>query len=240
MEPSLEQQIARGKEAYARNDFLAALADLQAAAEREPDFPDVQNLIGICLGLLGRPEAAIHAFDRAVALNPGFVEAHVNRAITLNDLGRLEEARGAFERASAADGSKEGPYAGAVGTRLALGHAGLGDVYAEAGDLPAAAEQYRRACRIRPHFADLRNKLGRTLIEMQQLDEAAAELGAAVADNPTFAGARANLGLAHFRAGKLDDARREWERCAAQHPGDPQVLAYLGMLDRRDEGSVGV
>jgi len=231
----VEQLIARGKEALARNQYLAALDDLQAAADRRPGFADVQNLVGLCLSMVGRPEEALGAFERAVELNPGYVEAHLNRAITLNDLGRLDEARDAFRRASEADEEKVGGgrFSSAAAARLANLHLDLGDAYDQAGAPEDAVEQYRRAVELRPQFLDIRTRLGRTLIELERLDEARAELGSVLEENPGFVQARANLGLACFRAGALDEAEREWRRCLAQQPGNAQVAAYLGMLERR-------
>ena len=90
-DPAVEQAISRAKEAFARNQYLAALADLEPLSEAHPEFADVQNLMGLCLALIGRSEDALVAFERAVERNPGYVEAHLNHAITLNDLGRVEE-----------------------------------------------------------------------------------------------------------------------------------------------------
>ena len=235
-ELTTEQLIARGREAYARNALLAALEDFQEVVRREPRFADVHNLVGLCLSLLGRPEEAVEAFDRATGVNPRYVEAHVNRAITLNDLGRLDEARESFERAADADGSAGGRFPGAVAARLANKHAELGDLYAEASALEEAEEQFRRACEIRPRFLDIRNKLGRTLLDLGRMREGVAELRAVLDANPSFTGARANLGLALYRAGDLDGAEAEWERCLAQQPGSAQVGGYLGMLRRQREG----
>ncbi len=236
LDPTTEQLIARGKEAYGRSAYLAALEDLEEVVRREPRFADVHNVIGLCLSLTGRPDAAVEAFDRALAVNPRYVEAHLNRAITLNDLGRLDEAREAFANAASSDEDRSGRFSSTVSALLANRHAELGDLYAEAGSLPEAEEQYRRACEIRPRFLDLRNKLARTLMELARLDDAVAELRAVLEVNPAFAAARTNLGLALYRAGDLEGAEAEWERCLAQQPGNAQVSGYLGMI-RRQRGA---
>ncbi|MDP9348744.1 MAG: tetratricopeptide repeat protein [Gemmatimonadota bacterium] len=236
-EMTTEHLIARGREAYARNAYLAALEDLGEAVRREPCFADVHNLIGLCLTLVGRPEAAVDAFDQALGLNPRYVEAHLNRAITLNDLGRLEEARESFQHAMEADGGGDGQFSSTVSARLANKHAELGDLYAEAGALALAEEQYRRACEMRPRFLDLRNKLARTLLELGRTEEAVAELRAVLEVNPSFLAARSNLGLALYRLDDLEGARAEWERCVAQQPGSAQVNGFLRMLQRQREAS---
>jgi tetratricopeptide (TPR) repeat protein len=241
IEPAVEQMIARAKEHFARGAYLAALEDLQAAAERHPEFADVQNLIGLCLSLAGRPEEAVAAFERATELNPGYVEAHLNLAITLNDLGRTDEARERFQRAAEADGEKTGGgrFSSAAAARLANLHAQLGDTYQQAGAGEEALEEYRQASALRPQFMDIRNKLARTLIDLGRHDEAVAELERILAERSSFVAARSNLGLAHYRAGRLDEAEREWRRCELQQPDNAQISGYLGMLGRQKEGPAG-
>ncbi|MDB4949645.1 MAG: repeat-containing protein [Gemmatimonadetes bacterium] len=234
LDPSVEQLIARGKEAFARNQYLPALANLQEVAARYPSFADVQNLIGLCLSLLGRPEEAVDAFRRATETNAGYVEAHLNLAITLNDLGRFDEARAEFQAASEADEEKaSGPFPSAAAARLANKHAELGDLYAEAGAPADALREYRRAVELRPQFLDIRNKLARTLIEVGQAEQAADELREVVRLRPAFVAARSNLGLALFRLERMEDAENEWQRCLQQQPDNAQVSGYLGMLARR-------
>lgn len=234
-DPAVEQLIARGRDALARSQYLSALEDLQAAAARRPEFADVQNMMGLCLSMLGRPDDALAAFTRATELNPGYVEAHVNRAITLNDLGRVDEAGESFRRAAEADEAKGGGgrFPSAAAARIANLHRELGDAYEQAGAPDEAVAQYRAAVGIRPQFLDIRTRLGRTLIEMGRAGEARAELEAVLDQNPGFAQARSHLGLALYRDGDLEGAEREWRRCLAQQPGNAQVSAFLGMLERR-------
>jgi Flp pilus assembly protein TadD len=95
-----------------------------------------------------------------------------------------------------------------------------------------AIGEYRRAVELRPQFVDIRNKLGRTLIDAGRTGEAEEELRQILRANPVYTSARANLGLALFRLGRVDEAEREWRQCRTQSD-DPQVDAYLQMLRRR-------
>src|SRR5664280_1028401 len=54
----------------------------------------VHNLLGKALDRLGEPLEAIKCFDAAIATDPKFAEAHVNRANALKDLGHLDAASG--------------------------------------------------------------------------------------------------------------------------------------------------
>lgn len=227
----LRQLILRGKAAFDRGEYAAALDDFQEVTRQNAGFADVRHLSGTCLSFLGHPEAAIHEFNEAIALNPRYIEAHLNRAITLNDLGRFDEAHESFELASEIEEASEGPYPAAAAARLANGHANLGDLYMDAGAADRAAEQYRAALTIRPLFHDIRNKLAYALMQMGELEEAAAELQAILSVTPQFLTARLNLGLVFYRMNFTDAAAREWEVAHQQQPNSPQVRAYMALLE---------
>jgi len=234
---STENLIAQGKAAFGLNQHDVALNCFEEVSGREPKFADVHNMRGLCFAMLDQRDEAVAAFDRALELNSGYVEAHVNRAIVLNEMGRYEEARVSFELASEAaeDTVVYYRYPPALGGQLANMHRDLGDLYVSGGFLSEAAEQYRRACQIRPAFADIRNKLARTLIELGIYEGAVRELRSALAMNPDYLEARANLGLALFRCQDLEGAEHEWEYCLMRQPDDAQVRAYLSMLRRHEE-----
>lgn len=229
---STEQLIARGKECLARNDMVGAIGALREAAAREPRYADVRNLLGVSLSLAGEPEAAVEELTRAVELNPGYVEAHLNRAIVLNELGRFQEAQEAFRRAWESEDRRGLPYPKTAAARLANLHAELGDLYLEAGGRSEAIAQYRAATELRPDFHDLRNKLARALIEVGALREARAELEAVLGEKPEYVEARVNLGLVYYRQGDEEAAAREWRFCLERKPDHSKARAFLKMLGR--------
>jgi adenylate cyclase len=84
------------------------------------DDPDVLRLAGFALATLaGENEAALHAIDRAITLNPNSAPAHGNRALILTCLNRPDEAV-----LSAQQAIRLSPLdPGAFGFFLALAHA---------------------------------------------------------------------------------------------------------------------
>lgn len=233
LDQELRQRIDRGRDAFERRNYAEALAIFREVLREHPDFADIRHLAGLCLGFLGQSEAALKEFDHALSLNSGYVEAHLNRAIILNELGRFEEARESFEAAGRLGADVDGPFPPLISARLANAHAGLGDLYLEAGAPTAAAEQYRTALVMRPLFHDIRNKLAQALMQLGELEQAARELESALDGNGRFLAARLNLGLVYFRLGRTGEARQQWETCREQQPGNPQVRAYLAMVDRQ-------
>ncbi len=232
MDVQTEQLIARGRQAFERRDYAAALADFREVLAQHPQFADLRHLSGVCLSFLGELEAALEEFDRALALNDAYIEAHLNRALTLNELGRYDEARESFEHAWQAERRDGGAFPAPLSALLANAHARVGDLYLEGGAPEQAVAQYRLALGMRPHFVDIRNKLGRALFQLGELAEAEVELKATLADNPRFIAARVNLGLVYYRRGATEAAVREWEESLAASPDNPQARAFLAMLGR--------
>jgi tetratricopeptide (TPR) repeat protein len=230
MDAHYKQLIERGKEAYARKNYPAALSDLGVVVEQYPHFADIRHMMGLCLSFLGQTETAIEEFDRALEINDGYVEAHLNRAIALTELGRYDEARASFEKASQHEGASPGRFPAAVTAKVANAHMAVGDLYMEANAPEPAADEYRRALELRPRFHDIRNRLAEALMQMGLLDTAVTELNTILEANPRFLAARLNLGLVLYRRGELEAARAEWETARSQSPDDGQVRAYLAML----------
>jgi tetratricopeptide (TPR) repeat protein len=230
METQYAQAKQAARQAFDNRDYRTARDLFLLIAQKYPNFADIRHYAGLCESFLGDSEAALEQFDYALAANPAYVEAHINRALTLNELGRFDEARAAFERAGHFEQEVSSDFPAAATARLANGHAGLGDIYADAGAPLQAAEQYRRALALRPRFHDIRNKLAQALLAVGETDLAAAELRTVLDGNPRFLSARMNLGLAYYRLGHPERARREWELSYTQDPENPQVRAYLAML----------
>ena len=62
-------------------------------------MPRAHNNLGVALFEAGRPEEAIAAFRRVIALRPGYADAHSNLGNALNDRGLGDEALVALGRA---------------------------------------------------------------------------------------------------------------------------------------------
>jgi tetratricopeptide (TPR) repeat protein len=231
MDSNLDQLIDRGKRAFEHRDYVTALANFQEVIERNPRYPDIRHLTGLCLSFVGQTEDALREFEAAVALNDSYVEAHLNRAITLNELGRYDDAREAFGRATELEQGRSEKFPAAVSAKLANAHLHVGDLYMAANAPVEAANEYRAALGMRPRFTDIRNKLATALLQLGRLEEAEHELTVALEHNPRYLEARLNLGLARFRRGDVPGAREQWGAAREQSPEDAQVRAYWSLIE---------
>lgn len=225
--------VARARERFAVRDYHGAVLLLREAIVEGMAYADAQNMLGLSLALVGRSDEAIAAFDAALALNPRYVEAHLNRAVLLNDMGRLTEARAAFETAEHLGKPDETGFPVMVANRLANAHATLAHDYRAAGALDEAVAQYERALQLRPGYADVRLALARALTERGRHREAADQLDEVLRIRPDWLDAMLLRGLTAYLQGDLTAADRVWTAAGERHPEEPRVEIYRSMLARR-------
>lgn len=122
-------------------DFQRACHWFGRAAELHAPHATTLCNWGLALLELKRGEAALDAFERAIAAQPDCVEAHFNRANALKQLGRWKEAVLAYERAI----SIKPDYAEA--------YCNLGVVQNDLQHMDAALASFERAIAIDPENA---------------------------------------------------------------------------------------
>jgi tetratricopeptide (TPR) repeat protein len=232
MDVSVAHLLGQARERFANQDYYGAAHLLEEIVGSGCAFADVHHLLGLCRSLLGQHERAVEEFDRALALNPRYIEAHIHRGIALSELGRPVEAEASFRQAAAHDRPTAVGFSRHVAAQLANQHAALGEAYAEAGALGEAVTQYTRAVELGPDFHDVRYRLARMLLERGSALDAREHLERIVAANPEFVDARAALGLALYLAGDPDGARQQWAAVVERRPGHTRATAYLSMLGR--------
>ena len=146
-------------------------------------------------------EKAAEAYRRALALAPGWVEAHINLGTTLYQLQRMEESKHSF--------------AAAVGLEPnnALARFNLGCVLDQLGDSQGAIEHLRRAVELAPHLADAHLNLALVYDQRGEKDLARKHLSLYLhyePRGPWAEFARSRMGPSHppRRSGKLTPFRR--------------------------------
>jgi tetratricopeptide (TPR) repeat protein len=234
MDTSPEHLVAQAGERFQLQDYYGAIHLLEEVVATGRAFADAHHLLGLSYSLVGQPEQALAQLDRALQLNPRYVEALIHRGLVLNELGREEEAGASLRRASQIGGEMRHGFPAHVAAKLANQHAALGDAYGDAGGLEAAIAQYQAALVLGPGFHDLRYKLGRLMLEAGRVLEAREQFETIVRERPTYLDAAAMLGLACYLSGDGLAAREVWTICRERRPEDPRVEAYLAMIDRVD------
>src|SRR3954453_3141286 len=78
--------------------FDAAEKLLRATLTDYGPLANIHNLLGVTFHKQSRFVEALKEFNRALAVNPDFVEAALNLTATLCDLSRYDEAKTVFAR----------------------------------------------------------------------------------------------------------------------------------------------
>lgn len=84
-------------------DAARALAEAERASRECPRDAQAAFVRGNVHAALGRHADAAEAFAAATAIEPGFAQAHHNRALALDEAGRVDDAIAACDAALAAD-----------------------------------------------------------------------------------------------------------------------------------------
>ena len=217
--------------------------------------------LGVAAYSNGLMEKALAAFDRALAINPQFAEAHQGRGLALAELGRMNEALAAFNKALEINPQyaeahyNRGVALGLLGrTSEALNafdealkinpwdaetHCNRGVALAKLGRMDEALAAFNKALEINPQFAEAHNYRGLALAQLRRTDEALAAFNRALAINPQYAEAHYNRGVALGLLGRTSEALDAFDEALKINPWDAETHCNRGValanLGRTDE-----
>jgi tetratricopeptide (TPR) repeat protein len=232
MDARPDHLVRNARERFDAGDAHGAIHLLTELMRGGQVFADAHNLLGLAYAMVGRREDALGEFDRALALNARYVDAHLNRAIVLADLGRSDEASAAFAEAQQLGAVDETGFPAPIASQLANLHADLAEAYVEAGGAKQAIAQLEAAVALRPQFVDLRYRLARLYLQEGRYERARLELEGVVALRPGFADAWVSLGMARYLLRDTRGAQAAWEEARRLAPDDPRTGPYLALLAR--------
>src|SRR6267142_6003761 len=125
MDVSPERLVEQASERFQLQDYYGAIHLLEEVIATGRAFADAHHLLGLSYSLAGQSDKALEQLDRALALNPNYIEALIHRALVLNELGREEEANAVLRRARQVNSEQRGGFHGHVAAKLANQHAAL-------------------------------------------------------------------------------------------------------------------
>ena len=232
MDARPDHLVALARERLDAGDAHGAVHALTELVGTGRAFADAHNLLGLAFAMLERRDEALASFDRALLLNPRYVDATLNRAITLSDLGRGDEAADAFRAAQTLGAVDHTGFSAPVASQLANLHAELAVAYLEGGGTAQAVQQLEAAVTLRPEFVDLRYRLARLFIDQGRLERARLELEGIVVLRARFTDAWVTLGMVRYLLKDVGGARAAWEEGRRLAPSDARLGAYLALLSR--------
>jgi tetratricopeptide (TPR) repeat protein len=196
---SLDARVALARSLVAAGNLARAEAEVGELLKLAPNAAVVHAVNGTLLASRNNAAAANTAFERALELSPGFLEAL--GGLTYLDLVARTPAR-AIARLEPEIAKQ--PVSAPL---LAL----LARAQSAAGDQAKAEQTLRRAVSGDPRFTSGYAMLGQLYIQQRRLDEARAEFEGMVQRDPSAVDARTMVGWLFEAQGKRDDARKSYE-----------------------------
>jgi tetratricopeptide (TPR) repeat protein len=163
----------------------------------------------------GQVDEAIACFQKAIALDPKFANAHTILGNALRDKGQLEEAIACYHKAIA------------LGPKSALVHHNLGNALRARGRVDEAIASWRKAIACDPNYAQAYANLGNALTDKGRVDEAIACCRKAIELDPKLAQAHYNLGNALSRKDQLEEAVASYQKAIALDPKHAEAHCNL-------------
>ncbi len=210
-------QLKQEKLGEAAQSFTQAT---QARASYPDTLPNAWNNLGIIATREHRMTDAIHFFQQALHINPGYLISLVNLGNAYRELKRWNEARTSLDQAlQFAPGDAEASY-------------GLGMVYAQTDDEEHAKQYLLRALRARPIYPEALNNLGILLLRTNHRDEAVARFQESIRVAPVFDQSYLNLARVYAIEGDRGKARDILLELLKQHPEHAKAKEMLQQLER--------
>jgi tetratricopeptide (TPR) repeat protein/serine/threonine protein kinase len=173
-----------------REDFAGAVRVFTGCILKRPDHAHAYFCRGNAYRNLGRYEAAVLDYSRALELSPNKATAWNNRAAAYKDLGKPEKALADYTRAVDLD------------PKHAIAWHGRGLVHSRLGQPEKALADFSRAIELNPKDAVARYNRGDLLLERGEPEKALADFNTAIELRPRYALAWGNRGSAYLRLGQ--------------------------------------
>lgn len=188
-----------------------------------PAFARFYNNRGVVRHHTGEITLALQDYERAIKLDPNFIEVHYNMGLVQEDLGNVERAKV--------------EYRFAVEANLDLAYINLSRLYIMDGKYSLAAsllEQRLQQVTEDEVQYDLLKNLGWARVGQQRYDEAITQLRQAIELAPDHAPAHCLLAQAYEGSDDEDSALTEWENCLALASVlRPDEDSWIGMAKQR-------
>ncbi|HSA59983.1 MAG TPA: tetratricopeptide repeat protein [bacterium] len=232
MAHEIRDLVEIGKKHFESRNYARAEQYFQKILKTGARYADVLNMLGIIYHADGKFNNAIESFEEALEVNPHYAEATLNLAVLYNDLGEFKKAKALYARIPHIHDRKGATDLDPIlKGKIANLHAHLGDVYRGIGKYADAIDEYKKALKLCPGYADIRTKLGMSLRENGQKDQALKEFNAALGEKSAFKPARIQLGLTHYLMGQKDKASKAWKEVLAKDKDNKVVQTYLRLCE---------
>ena len=206
---------ALGLISYMQRDYAEAIARITHVVQIDRRNPQYFSNLGEALRRARRPQEALEAFEKSLALLPEFLKAHLGVGNCLRDLGRRQEAIAKFRLALA------------INPNFAEGYHYLGATFIELRRTADAIPLLRKTVALRPAYADAEITLASALESTGQVEESLTIYRTILERDPKNVAVHNNVGNILKNLGRTDEAVTHYQRALAIDPN--HTSAYYNL-----------
>jgi len=192
-----------------------------------PDSEVAHNNLGDILTKSGRKEEAMPEFDRALAINPNLMSAHVNKGNAYRENAEFEKALEEYRAAVKASALTPKP----LSFDDVAAYYYLGQLLEQLGKSEEALDQFRQATIEAANLAEPHYNYGLMLQKAGRTDDALEEFTAAVSLDPLYIAAQYHLAGMLSERGKLAEARAALRQVVAVDPTYAKAAEHLRAIE---------
>jgi tetratricopeptide (TPR) repeat protein len=259
-EGEASRAFRKGRELAEAGKWAEALPHLEKSLAQEPTAV-AWYWVGYCQENLGKLEAALHAYDRALAKKEDLASAWWGKGLTLLKLQRYTDAASAFERMTILRPTlPEGYFYLGAAHWLGGQHAAalppwekalelhfsdslsllvwIGEAYWESGDFAKASSYYQRAAQAPSAPPEAFLGWGKALYAQGNAQAAIEPLSQAEKQMPSAPEPSYYKGLAHKHLNQWSEARAAWQealRRKSDHAGSHYELGLLALKEGKTQ-----
>jgi Tfp pilus assembly protein PilF len=223
-------QGAEGGEGYFNSGVIhlregrvdLALEAFKKAVDADDENPYFRKGLGQAYAAKREWKHAVEQFEKALDLNPYYVDVRNDLGTALILAGKREEGKRQFLTA----------YADATNPTPEISARNLGEAYLEEKNYANAITWFRTAIGRNATYPDPYLGLAETLIVTDRLEEAVLLLETGVEAAPDDPSLTLALGQAYYRAGRFAEARTRLEEALRMDPSGPVGQAAAVQLQR--------
>ena len=210
---------------FENKEFHAVVKLATKLCAKNPDDPDVWNLLGAAQTKLCDFNNAKIAFQQVIRLSSLNADAHFNLGKVLALNNQLDEAINVYKKAV-----KIQPKHFRSWYNLAL-------ALRDKGDLRNATRALYKTIKLQPDLPETYNNLGSLLGELHQPVKSIQAFKQAISLRPTYAEAFYNLGNALKEQGKLEEAIASYKKALSLKPDYADAYYNMG-INLQDQGKI--
>ena len=202
---------------FSKGQKKEAIHEIELLIKDYPSAALLFNVIGSFYKSNGQLEIAATKFEKALAINSKYAEAHYNLGVTLRELGRIQEAIKSYKNALE------------INNAYPNVHYNLGNTFLKLKQYDDAIKHLKLAVFFNPKFAQAYNNLGLSYKKIENDLEAGKNFDKALAINPDYAEAANDRGVIYQNNGDYENAIKYYEKALKIDPNLADAYNNIGL-----------